>query len=221
MENFDLIVIGAGSGLAVSSKASEMGLKTAIIEKGPMGGTCLNRGCIPSKIVIHSADVAEIIKNSKKFGISSNISKVDFASITRRASSLVDNEAKEIEEAINEDENTTLFKSEAKFVGNMTINTGKETIKGKKIVIAAGTRPLIPSIEGLDKVDFMTSTEALRLTKQPKVLSILGGGYIATELAHFYGSLGTKINIIQRNKLLIPNEDEEISKKFTEIWKKK
>ncbi|HLG23910.1 MAG TPA: dihydrolipoyl dehydrogenase [Candidatus Nanoarchaeia archaeon] len=221
MQTFDLIVIGAGSGLNISSKASEMGLKVAIIEKGPMGGTCLNRGCIPSKIIIHSADVAETIRNSKNFGISSKISSVDFRSITSRASSIVDSEAKGIKEAIEEDKNTTLFNSEGKFIGDKTLKVGNETIKGKKIVIAAGTRPLIPNIEGLDKVDFMTSTEALRLENQPKTLTILGGGYIATELAHFYGSLGTKINIIQRNKYLIPNEDEDIAKTFTEIWKKK
>ena len=89
------------------------------------------------------------------------------------------------------------------------------------MVIAAGTRPSIPNIEGLKDVDFITSDEALRLKKQPKSMTILGGGYIAAELAHFYGSLGTKISIIQRNKYLIPNEDEEISKKFTEIFSKK
>ena len=221
MQTFDLIVIGAGSGLNVSSAAAEIGMKVAVVEKGPMGGTCLNRGCIPSKIIIHSADVAEAIKNSALFGIKSTISSVDFKKITSRASNLVDREAREIEEAIIEDKNTTLFKAEAKFISDRTLKVGNETIKGDKIIIAAGTRPSVPNIEDLKDVDYITSDEALRLKKQPKAMTILGGGYIAAELAHFFGALGTKINIIQRGKLLIPNEDEEISQKFTEIFRKK
>lgn len=221
MQSFDLIVIGAGSGLNVSSAAAEMGMKVAVVEKGPMGGTCLNRGCIPSKIIIHSADVAETIKKSKLFGINSKISSIDFRKITGRASNIVDKDAKEIEEAIIEDKNTTLFKVEAKFIAERTLRVGKETIKGNKVVIAAGTRPSVPNIEGLKDVDFITSDEALRLKKQPKTMTILGGGYIAAELAHFFGALGTKINIIQRREFLIPEEDEEISRKFTGIFSKK
>jgi len=221
MQSFDLIVIGAGSGLNVSSAAANMGMKVAVVEKGPMGGTCLNRGCIPSKIIIHSADVAETIRKSKLFGINSKISSIDFKKITLRASNLVDKESREIEEAIIEDKNTTLFKTEAKFIGDRTLKVGKETIKGKRVVIAAGTRPSVPPIEGLKDIDFITSDEALRLKKQPKTMTILGGGYIAAELAHFYGSLGTRISIIQRGKYLIPNEDWEISQKFTEIFRKK
>ncbi|MBI3034919.1 dihydrolipoyl dehydrogenase [Candidatus Woesearchaeota archaeon] len=221
MQKFDLIVIGAGSGLNISSAAAEMGMKVAVVEKGPMGGTCLNRGCIPSKIIIHSADVAETIKKSKSFGINSKINSIDFSKITSRASGVVDREAMEIEESIIEDKNTTLFKTEAKFISERTLKAGKETIKGDKVIIAAGTRPSIPNIEGLKDVDYLTSDEALRLKKQPKIMTILGGGYIAAELAHFYGALGTKINIIQRAKYLVPNEDGEISQKFTGIFRKK
>ena len=221
MQTFDLIVIGAGSGLNVSSAAAEMGMKVAVVEKGPMGGTCLNRGCIPSKIIIHSADVAETINKSKLFGINSRISSIDFKKITNRASNIVDKDAKDIEKAIIKDKNTTLFKVEAKFIAERTLKVGKETIKGNKIIIAAGTRPSIPKIEGLNEVDFITSNEALRLKKQPKTMTILGGGYIAAELAHFYGALGTKINIVQRGRFLVPNEDEEISRRFTEIFREK
>jgi mycothione reductase len=221
MEQFDVIVIGAGSGLNISSATASMGLKTAIIEKGPMGGTCLNRGCIPSKIIIHSAEVAETIKRSNEFGINSKILKIDFKKIIDRASKTVDKDAANIEKAIKSNENMTLFKTEGQFIGLKTLKVGKRIIKGKKIIIAAGTRPSRPPIEGLDKVDYMTSTEALRLSKMPKSLTIIGGGYIAAELAHFYGSMGTKINIIQRGNFLIPREDGEIAKKFTNIFSRK
>ena len=221
MENFDVIVIGAGSGLNISSATSANGLKTAIVESGPMGGTCLNRGCIPSKMIIHSADVAETINNAKSFGINAKGFTVDFKKVTKRASNFVDKDAADIEKGIKADKNTTLFKTEAKFIRYKTLKVGNKTIKGNKIIIAAGTRPSIPRIEGLDKFDFMTSDEALRLTKQPKSLTIIGGGYIAAELAHFYGALGTKINIIQRRDVLIPNEDREIAEEFTKIFSKK
>ena len=149
MQTFDLIVIGAGSGLNISSAAADKGIKVAVVEKGPMGGTCLNRGCIPSKIIIHSADVAETIRKSNLFGINSKIFSINFAKITSRASRIVDKDARGIEEGIREDKNTTLFKAEAKFISDRTLKVGKETIKGDKVVIAAGTRPLIPSVEGL------------------------------------------------------------------------
>ncbi len=221
MKKFGLIVIGAGSGLNVSSAAADKGIKVAVVENGPMGGTCLNRGCIPSKMLIHSADVAEIIKSSKKFGIESKINKINFRKNGDRVSKIVDKDAKGIEEGIKADKNTTLYKTEGKFVGFKTLKVGKETITADKIVIAAGTRPFIPKIEGLSDVDFITSDGALRLKKLPKTMTVIGGGYIAAELAHFFGSLGAKITIIQHNELLVPNEDIEIAEKFTEIFRKK
>jgi dihydrolipoamide dehydrogenase len=221
MEEFDLIVIGGGSGLHVSSVASEMGLKVAIIEEGPMGGTCLNRGCIPSTIISHSADVAEMIGRSSELGINAQIESIDFAKVIRRASSLVDGEAREIEQAIRSDKNTTLFKTRGRFVGERTLQVGNKTIRGKKIVIAAGTRPNIPKIEGLDTVPFLTSKEALRLKKLPKSMTIIGGGYISAELAHFYGAMWTRITIIQHGNVMYNNEDTLVSKEFTRLFKKK
>ncbi|MBN4049244.1 dihydrolipoyl dehydrogenase [archaeon AH-315-M20] len=221
MEHFEVIVIGAGSGLNISSATSDMGLKTAIIEKGPMGGTCLNRGCIPSKMIIHTADVAETINTAKIFGINPKGYSIDFKKITQRASRTVDKDAIQIEQSIKSDKNTTLFKTEAKFIGYKILQVGNKKINGDKIFIGAGTRPFIPPIEGIKDVDYMTSTGALRLTKQPKTLTVIGGGYIAAELAHFYAALGTKVTIIQRRNLLIPAEDMEIAQRFTEIFSKK
>src|SRR3989344_3074070 len=128
MKKFDLIVIGAGSGLKVASAAAAKGLKVAVIEKGPMGGTCLNRGCIPSKIVLHSADVADTIRDSSAFGIRSALRSVDFARIMKRASSLVDKDAREIEEGVRVTKNVTLYKTRATFVGKRTIQAGNDMI---------------------------------------------------------------------------------------------
>ncbi|MCI0503823.1 dihydrolipoyl dehydrogenase [Candidatus Micrarchaeota archaeon] len=219
MQNFDLIVIGAGSGLDVAAAAAARGMSVAIVEEGPMGGTCLNRGCIPTKILIHSADVVQTIKEAKEFGIDVKGYSVDFNKVMARART-VDADAASIEANLRKAKNVTLFKERGAFSGPMTLMLKEGEITADKIVIAAGTRPAIPPIEGLDKVPYMTSDEALKAEALPKELIIIGGGYIACELAHFFGSMGSKIQILQRNVRLLPDEDEEISQKFTELFSK-
>ena len=221
MKTFDLIVIGSGAGLNVAAGAAEQGLKVAIVEEGPLGGTCLNRGCIPSKIVIHAAEVAEMIHRAAEFGLSASINKVNFKQVTDRANHTVDGDSHAIEKNIRADKTPALFKGRGKFVGKYILEVNGEKIKGKKILIAAGARPLIPPIPGLDKVPYMTSTEALRQTVLPKSMIIIGGGYIAVELGFFYAELGTKITILQRNTALVPREDKEVANLITNLWKKK
>lgn len=218
-KNYDLIVIGSGAGLNVANYAHEnYGWKVALIEPGPLGGTCLNRGCIPSKIIIHAADVAEEIRGAEKFGIKAKIESIDFAAVTNRASHSIDEDSANIEKGIRETEGMDLYKVEARFVDDHTLEVGSERIVGDRILIAAGARPFVPPIDGIDKVDYLTSTEALRLTKQPASMIIIGGGYIAAELGHFYGALGTKITIVEMSPALINREDREISREFTRIF---
>ncbi|MDY6789426.1 MAG: dihydrolipoyl dehydrogenase [Candidatus Nanohaloarchaea archaeon] len=221
MEEFDCIVLGAGSGLTVASQYANRGKQVAVVEPGPMGGTCLNRGCIPSKMLIHHADVAKTIKESEKFHIDSSFEGLDFSAITSEVSETVDEDAESIERGIKKSDNHTLYKTEGKFVDNKVIEVDEEKITADQIVIAAGTRPMVPPIEGLDEVDYITSKEALRLEEQPEELVIIGGGYIATELAHFYGSLGTDISIIEMGDSLVGREDREVSEKFTEMFSEK
>jgi mycothione reductase len=223
LQKFDLIVIGSGSGLDVANAATQNGLNVAVIEKDRMGGTCLNRGCIPSKLLIHSADVAEIIKNANLFGIEVDGLSVNFQKIVERVNNITDHNSGQINNAFKDIENPKLFAKECKFVGEKTILIGdNEKITAEKILIASGTRPQIPKkIKGLEGSSYITSDEALRLKKQPRVITFIGGGYITCELAHFFGSHGTEINIVQRGDALIPKEDEEISKKFTEVFSKK
>jgi mycothione reductase len=240
LQKFDLIVIGSGSGLDVANAAYQHGLRVAVIEKGKMGGTCLNRGCIPSKLLIHSADVAETIKSAHVFGLKVEGFSVDFHSIVEQVNGIVDLQSEKIRKSFEGRENPKLFANECKFVGEkvISIEPGEGSssyhrnsngsaynepimITADKILIASGTRPRIPQIDGLKESGYITSDEALRLNKQPKVLTIIGGGYIACELAHFFGALGTKIHIVQTGEVLIPDEDEEISRKFTEIFSKK
>ncbi len=219
MQKFDLIVIGAGSGLDVAAAAASRGMNVAIVEEGPMGGTCLNRGCIPTKILIHSADVVRTIKEAGRFGIDVKGYSVDFGKVMAR-SRTVDAEAAQIEANLRKITNVTLFRERGEFIGPNSLKVGSSEISAEKIVIAAGTRPSVPPIEGLGNVPYMTSDEALRVEKLPEKLIIIGGGYIACELAHFFGSMGSKIQILQRNVKLLPDEDGEISQKFTELFSK-
>jgi len=216
---FDLIVIGAGSGLDVMSAAAASGMKVALVEEGPLGGTCLNRGCIPTKILIHSADVMQTIKRAEVFGIKVGKPKPDFKKVMERAR-VVDKDAREIEENIKKSQNITLFKGRGAFIGPKTMLVNGQEITSEKIVISAGTRPFVPLIEGLNQVPYMTSDGALRADRLPKKLIIIGGGYIACELAHFFGSMGSEITVLQRNARLLPAEDEEVSQKFTELFSK-
>ncbi len=221
MRDFDLIVIGSGSGLDVAVAAANRGLRVAIVEKGPLGGTCLNRGCIPSKMLIHSADLVEEIRGAGRFGIKVKGYEVDYTAIVDRVTSDVDSESKSIENALMSSENPVLFNGLGKFTGRKIIEVNGEEITAEKILIAAGARPKIPEIEGLRESGFITSDDALRLREQPKTLAIIGGGYIAAELAHFFGSLGTEVYIIHRKELLINSEDEEVARAFTGIASKK
>lgn len=218
MNEHDLIVIGSGSGQDVAAAASRQGMDVAVVEDGPLGGTCLNRGCIPSKMLIHRADLARSIQESERFGISAEISNIDLASMTREVSEEVDSDAAAIERGTRKNENITLYKTDGRFVDERTLEVGEDTITADKVVVAAGTRPFIPPIEGIEDVDYWTSTEALRAEEQPEHLVILGGGYIAAELAHFYGSLGTEITIIEMTDTLIGHEDVDIRNRFTDVF---
>ena len=179
MQHFDLMVLGSGSGLEVSSEAAGLGLSVAIIEEGPFGGTCLNRGCIPSKMLIHCADVMDTIKNAHIFGIKATVQGIDWQAIIARAVDEVDADARAIEEGNRQADNITVFKGRGRFTGAKTLEVNGEEISAEIVLIAAGTRPMVPDIPGLVGVPYITSDEALRLPEQPRRLAILGGGYIA------------------------------------------
>lgn len=218
---YDVIVIGSGSGLEISSEAASKGMKVAVIEKGAFGGTCLNRGCIPSKMLIHVADIAETIKKADSFGIKSKFQGTDWNKIQKRVWNLIDKDSKEIEKGNKEIKNIDVYNGTAKFIDKKTLEINNKIISAEKIFICAGARPIIPKIEGIDKANYYTSENIMRLKKQPRSMIILGGGYISAELGHFFSALGTNVTIINRSELMLSREDEDISRKFTEVFSKK
>ncbi len=218
MKKFDIITIGSGGGAKISSPAASMGLKVAVIEKDRLGGTCLNRGCIPSKMLIHPADVAVEIKEAHRFDIHNNPQfSVDFAKLVNRISQTVDSDSDKIQSSYKKHPNISLYQGCAKFVDNNIIEINNEQITADKIFIAVGTRPTIPDIPGLAGTPYMTSTEALRNTTLPPSMIIIGGGYIGCELGHAYGALGTKTTFLVRSKLLRA-QDAEIAAEFQKVF---
>ena len=221
MDKFDLMVIGSGSGLEVSAEAAELGLSVAVVEEGPFGGTCLNRGCIPSKMLIHSADIVQTVATAERFGINARVERIDWQSIISRVNDEVDGDARAVEEGNRQTPNITVFKGRGRFVSEKTLEVDGERLGAETIVIAAGARPRVPEIGGLPDVPYVTSDEALRLPEQPRRLTIVGGGYIAAEMAHFFGSLGTEVTLIQRGPLLVQQEDRDVSNRFTEVYQRR
>jgi len=219
MKEFDLIVLGSGSGLDIASGMAGRGNDVAVVEPGRLGGTCLNRGCIPSKMLIHRADIVEEIEDSESFGIHSSLEGIDFMEMVEEVNSKVHGEAENIEKGIQSSDRHTLYKDEAEFVDEKVIRLKEsgEKITSDTIVVAAGSRPFVPPINGTEEVDYWVSTDALNPDYQPESIIMVGGGYISMELAHFYDAMGTDVTILERGDRVLKREDEEISEKITEI----
>ena len=218
MREHDVIVIGSGSGAIVADEALEHGYSVAIIDKGKLGGTCLNVGCIPSKLLIYPAERISEIKDSEKLGIKAGVNEIDFEGIMKRMRDSVSSERNEIRKGI-ERSSMEYYDEKAEFIDDYTLALESgDRIKGKKIFIASGARPLVPRIDGIEKADYLTNESVLELKKKPDSIVIVGGGYIAAEYGHFFHSMGTEITIVQREKLLLPNEEPEISALITKNY---
>lgn len=211
MEEFDLVVIGSGAGMNIIDPALNHGMKVALVESGPLGGTCLNRGCIPSKMWIYPADVIREMEDAVAVGIHARLEKVDFDLIRKRTWEVVMNDRRHIEEAVRTDPRLKFFQVQGRFVGDHALSVGEATIHAFRIVIAAGARSNIPPIPGLGKVRYQTSETIFEITRVPQSIIMLGGGYKSCELAHFFSALGAQVTIVQRNVRLLPEEEPEMS----------
>jgi dihydrolipoamide dehydrogenase len=221
MKKYDVIVIGSGGGAKISSPAAGLGLKVAVVEKDRPGGTCLNRGCIPSKMLIHPADVAQEIRGARRFDILNNPEfTVDFEKLVKRISGSVDQDSDGIAAGYAKNPNMDYFHGAARFVSNYVVEVNSEQLTAPKIFIAVGSRPSVPAIPGLEGTPFWTSTEALRNTRLPKKLIVIGASYIAVELGHAYGALGSEVDFVVRSRFL-RREDGEVAAEFARVFMKK
>ncbi|PGF15830.1 dihydrolipoamide dehydrogenase [Natrinema sp. CBA1119] len=223
MDAYDIVVLGGGSGSQVATAAADRGLEAAVVEPGPLGGACITRGCVPSKALIHRADVAEAVRGAEEVGVPAKLEDIDYGEITESVHDTVYEKADNQESGLRDNESVTLYRGDGRFVDDRTIEielngegNGPQRIRGDTVVIAVGGRPMVPPIDGLEDIDFLTSDDALFLEDRPDELVIVGGGYIGAELGYFFGALGADVSIVGRSDQLVPREDDDVSGIVTE-----
>lgn len=226
MEHFDLIIVGTGSGNSILDDRFK-DLKVALIERGTFGGTCLNVGCIPTKMLVHTADLARTPSRAADFGLSARLEQVRWAEIRDRIFGKridpISSAGREYRAAHADNDHVRLFETTARFVGPRELalspsdGGAEQVISGDQIILAAGSRPSLPPIDGLDDVAMHTSDTIMRLDSLPESMTILGSGFIAAEFAHVFSALGVSVTQIARSGALLRSEDQDISQRFTDV----
>ncbi len=215
VRTYDLIVIGAGSGNMLFT-AEVAGLRAAIVEPDRFGGTCLNRGCIPSKMLVVAADAARAVTDARRLGIEAYVDHVDWPAIRNRVFGRID-PIHERAVAYRRSSGVDVYTEPARFVAPRVIQVGDETLTADRIVVAAGSRPNIPDVAGLGTVGYHTSDTIMRVEEIPRSMIVLGGGFIAAEMGHVFDAFGAHVQIVQRGPRLLMTEDHDISARFTEL----
>ena len=219
-QNFDIVILGAGSGgYAAALRASQLGFTVGLIEKGKLGGTCLHVGCIPTKALLHSAEVADVTRESAKYGVNADFHGVDIAAVTTYREEVVSSKFKGLTGLIKK-RGITVIEGEGRLTSPTTVQVGDQVITGKNIVLASGSYPRsLPGLEIGGRV--ITSEQAIELDFIPKTVVVLGGGVIGVEFSSVWKSFGTDVTIVEALPHLVPNEDESISKQFERAFRKR
>ena len=217
---FDLVVLGGGSGgYAAALRASELGMTVGLIEKSKVGGTCLHVGCIPTKALLHSAEVADVTRESAKYGITSTFEGVNIAAVTAYRQEVVASKYKGLQGLLKA-RGVTTIEGTGKLISPTTVQVGDDTVTGKNVILATGSYSRsLPGLEIGGRV--ITSEQALELDFVPKKVIVLGGGVIGVEFASVWKSWGTDVQIIEALPHLVPNEDQAISKQFERAFRKR
>lgn len=214
MKEFDIIVIGAGAGTKLVTPPSHLGKKVAVFEKETPGGTCLNRGCIPSKMLIYPTEFLWASETSSKYPIDTKIKpQADFTAISKRVSATVDADSNSIPQAYEKNPNIEYFPYHARFVSDKVLEANGEKFTAKHIFIVVGTRPKIPAINGLSQTPYWTSREALRNETLPASMIVIGAGFISLELGAAYQAYGCDVVGLTRTDIL-REVDQEIRLEF-------
>ncbi|KOP83375.1 dihydrolipoyl dehydrogenase [Cytobacillus solani] len=232
-EEYDLVILGGGTGGYVAAiRASQLGLKTALVEKGKLGGTCLHKGCIPSKALLRSAEVYAQTKHSEDFGVITSDVSVNFGKVQERKGKIVDQLHKGVQHLMKQGK-IDVFEGMGRILGpsifspmpgtiSVEMNNGEENamLVPKNVIVATGSRPrTLPGLEIGGNV--MTSDEALAMEEIPKSIIIVGGGVIGIEWASMLSDFGAEVTVIEYSDRIIPTEDKEISKEMQRLMKKK
>ena len=219
MTHYDLVIVGTGSGNTIVNRRFA-DWKVAIVERGKFGGTCLNVGCIPTKMFVHTADLAATPSISSRYGVDEELIEVHWPEIRDRIFGRIDPIAaagSEYRHHHADNANVTVYDGTGRFTGPKELTVNGEQITGDQFVLAAGSRPIVPFIPGLEEAGFHTSDTIMRLEKLPRRLGIIGSGFVAAEFAHVFASYGVQVTLIARSDLLLRHEDHDIATRFTEI----
>jgi dihydrolipoamide dehydrogenase len=219
-QNFDLIILGGGSGgYAAALRASELGMSVGLVEKGKLGGTCLHVGCIPTKALLHAAEVADNAREAAKFGVSATLEGIDIAAVTAYREGVVASKWKGLQGLLRT-RGVTVIEGAGRLVAPNQIEVNGERITGKNVILATGSYSrTLPGLEIGGRV--ITSEQALALDFVPKKVAVLGGGVIGVEFSSVWKSWGADVTIIEALPHLVPNEDESISKQFERAFRKR
>lgn len=224
MTHYDLVIIGTGSGNTIVNRRFA-DWKVAIVERGTFGGTCLNVGCIPTKMFVHAADVAATPSVSSRYGVDEQLLGVRWPEVRDRIFGRIDPIAaggSEYRHHNPDNANVTVYDGTGRFTGfkELTVDSkdgSSSVFSADRFVIASGSRPIVPPIPGLADTGFHTSNTIMRLEQLPRRLAIIGSGFVAAEFAHVFASFGVEVTVIARSKELLRTEDAEIAARYTEI----
>jgi dihydrolipoamide dehydrogenase len=217
---FDLVVLGGGSGgYAAAIRASELGLTVGLIEKDKVGGTCLHRGCIPTKALLHSAEVADVSREAAHYGVTTTFSGIDMNAVNAYRDNIVSKKYKGLVGLVKARGITTI-EGEGRLISPTTVQVGEDTVTGKNVILATGSYARsLPGLEIEGRV--ITSEQALMLDYVPNKVAVLGGGVIGVEFASVWKSFGAEVVIIEGLPHLVPNEEEVISKALERAYRKR
>ena len=208
---FDAIVIGTGqAGKPLSFALADLGWKVALIERGELGGSCINTGCTPTKTMVASAQVAHYARDATRWGVRASDVSVDMPAVMARKNRVVENAHKSIQKRIDDRPSIKLVRGPARFIAPHQVQVGAEVFESEKIFINTGTRPAIPHIPGLDSIPFLTNATIIELQTVPEHLLVLGGGYIGLEFGQMFRRFGSRVTIIHNRERVLPSEDPDI-----------
>lgn len=220
MKQYDAIVIGSGQGgTPLAKKLAKKGLKTAIIERRFVGGTCINDGCTPTKTMVASARMMRVAGKSKELGVSIKNAALHFKKVIKRKNKIVEEFRNSGEQGLLKTENLDLIFGEASFISNKELKIivkdgSEESISAQKIFINTGGRPTVPNIDGLDKVKYLNSTTIMELKELPEHLVIIGAGYISLEFGQMFRRFGSKVTMLEHSEKFLSREDDDVAEEI-------
>ncbi len=219
MTKYDAIVIGTGqAGPTMATRLAGSGLKTAIIESGKFGGTCVNNGCIPTKTMVASARAAHVARHAAEYGVVIEGSvKVDMKRVKARKDEISGKSNNGVEQWLKGTENLTVYQGKGRFESENTVRVGDELLQADKIFINVGGHAIVPDFPGLDEIDYLTNENIMDLDYLPEHLIIIGGSYIGLEFAQMYRRFGSEVTVIEKSSGIIQREDEDVSNTILQV----